>query len=143
MNAWTCAALITGAGAFGGVVNAFITDNGFTLPKLDGRTWCAGFISNVMVGAFAAFSSWAFYGSGAGIDIGIRTQSSEISLRFSALAGAFMVGVVGARWITNEVDKQLLKESVKIAGTKNLTAEECNELVKGPARQVRQRVENA
>lgn len=34
-----------------------------------------------------------------------------------ALAGAFLVGVVGAKWITNEADKRLLKESVKVAGT--------------------------
>jgi hypothetical protein len=143
MNPWTCAALITFAGALGGVVNALITDNGFILPQNKRAIWCPGFVSNVLVGAFAAFSSWAFYGSGAGIDLAQATGRAEISLRFSALAGAFLVGVAGAKWITNEVDKRLLKESVKVAGAKRLTSEECEELVKGSALQVLKRVEAA
>jgi hypothetical protein len=144
MNPWTCATLITLAGALGGVVNALMTDNGFILPRRRGEIWCVGFISNVIMGAVAAFSSWAFYGSGAGIDLAIKTERAEISLRFSALAGAFLVGVAGSRWITNEVDKKLLKESVKVAGTKTpLSSELCNELVKGTPGQVLTRVENA
>jgi hypothetical protein len=46
----------------------------------------------------------------------------------------------GAKWITNEVD-QLLKESVKIAGTKKLSMEECEKLVVGSPRQVLLQVE--
>jgi hypothetical protein len=70
-------------------------------------------------------------------------QRAGISFTFSALAGAFLVGVAGAKWITNEVDKKLLKESVKIAGTKKLTDEECQKLVEGPALRVLERVERA
>jgi hypothetical protein len=34
MNPWVCALLIATAGAVGGVVNAFLTDNGgFALPR--------------------------------------------------------------------------------------------------------------
>jgi hypothetical protein len=143
MNPWICATLISGMGAVGGVINALVTDNGFILPQRRGGTWCVGFISNVIIGAVAAFSSWAFYGSGAGIDVAKTTQRAEISLTFTALAGAFLVGVAGARWITHEVDRRLLKESVKIAGTKELTPEECDELVKGSAIQVLDRVQNA
>jgi hypothetical protein len=141
MSPWTCALLITLAGGLGGVVNALITDNGFALPKSERGIWCLGFIANVLVGAFAAFSSWAFYGSGAGIDLANVTERTEISLRFSALAGALMVGVAGAKWITNEVDKKLLKESVKVVGPKQLSAASCEELVKGSALQVLRRVE--
>src|SRR5580698_10209735 len=126
MNPWQCATLIFLAGAVGGVVNALVTDNGFTLPQSRGGIWCVGFISNVIIGAVAAFSSWAFYGSGAGIELaakatelaGISPERAGISLTFTALAGALLVGVAGARWITNEIDKRLLKESVKIAGSK-------------------------
>jgi hypothetical protein len=144
MNVWTCATLITLAGALGGVVNALITDNGFVLPRIRHAVWCAGFLSNIIVGAFAAFSSWAFYGSGAGIDLASAVERNQISLRFSAVAGAFLVGVIGARWITNEVDKQLLKDSVKVAGSKKkLTAKKSEELVKGSALEVRERVEAA
>jgi hypothetical protein len=65
--AWVCALLILGAGAVGGVVNALMTDNGFVLPTRERSILCPGFVSNVLVGALAAFSSWAFYGSGAGV----------------------------------------------------------------------------
>jgi hypothetical protein len=104
------------AGALGGVINALLTDNGFVLPTSRRAIWCPGFLANVLVGAFAAFSSWAFYGSGAGVELAAITERTEISLRFSALAGALLVGVAGAKWITNEVDKKLLKEGIKIAG---------------------------
>ena len=63
MNPWVCASLIAIAGSIGGVVNALLTDNGFVMPTRRSHVLCPGFISNVLVGAFAAFSSWAFYGS--------------------------------------------------------------------------------
>jgi hypothetical protein len=64
MNPWVCALLITVAGALGGTINAFLTDNGFLLPHLKRGIWCPGTLSNIFVGAFAAFASWALYGSG-------------------------------------------------------------------------------
>jgi hypothetical protein len=143
MNPWLCASLITGAGGVGGVVNALLTDNGFVLPKKRHSIWCPGFITNVLIGAFAAFASWAFYGAGAGIDLAQAAERTEISMRFSALAGAFMIGVVDAKWITNEVDKRILKESVKIAGIKKLSAKQCDKLVKGSALDVLTGVEAA
>ena len=143
MDPWTCAALIAIAGALGGVVNALLTDNGFALPRYRRGIWCPGVIANIFVGTFAALSSWSFYGSGASVELGQITERAQISLRFSALAGAFLVGVVGAKWITNEADKQLLRESVKLAGTKQLTPRECEQLVDGSATQVLDRVEAA
>jgi hypothetical protein len=144
MNPWTCAALIALAGAAGGIVNAFVSDNGFILPRNMHGIWCPGFISNILVGAFSAFSSWAFYGSGSGIELAnIGDARTEISLRFSALAGAFLVGVAGAKWITNEVDKQLLKESVKVVSRAKMSTEECERLVQGSPREVLERVERA
>lgn|SRR5687768_7106834 len=140
MHPWTCALLITLAGALGGVVNGLTTDNGFVFPQTRRGIWCPGIIANVLLGAFAAFASWAFYGSGSGVDLANVSHDTVISLRFSALAGAFLVGVVGAKWITGESDKLLLKESVKVAGSKSLTPEECDELVKGSPRKVLDRV---
>src|SRR5881628_1251262 len=110
MNPWTCAALISLAGGLGGVVNALLSDNGFITPQWRRTVWCPGFITNVLLGAVAAFISWALYGSGAGVELGQITDRNMISLRFSALAGAFVVGIAGAKWLTNEVDKKLLKE---------------------------------
>ena len=144
MDPWMCASLILLAGAVGGVVNALITDNGFVRPKVLRGIYCPGFIANVLVGAFAAFASWSFYGSGAGVElaaVAAGTERAEISLTFSALAGALLVGVAGAKWITNEVDKKLLKESVKIAGMKKLSMEECEQLIAGSPLQVLRRVE--
>ena len=139
MNPWVCALLVGIAGACGGLVNALLSDNGFAIPRQESGVWCPGAISNILVGAFAAFSSWSFYGSGAAIDLGLAGDSTRtaISLRFSALAGAFLVGVAGAKWITNEVDKRLLKESVKVAASgKPIPLKESERLIEGSARQV-------
>jgi hypothetical protein len=143
MNPWVCALLIIAAGAMGGAVNALLTDGGIVKPRFKRGIWCPGFISNLLIGAFSAFSSWAFYGSGAGVDISQAAERTQISLRFSALAGAFLVGVAGSKWITNEVEKRLFKESIKVAGSKQLTSEECDKLVQGSALQVLERVESA
>lgn len=143
MNPWTCAALIALAGALGGTINALLTDNGFVLPRREFRIWCPGFISNVLVGAFSAFSSWAFYGSGASVELAQITERTGISLRFSALSGAFLVGVAGARWITNEVDKRLLRESVEVAARKDIKPEDCRKLGKAPPREVLGAVQRA
>ncbi len=145
MNPWVCALFITIAGAIGGVVNAFLSDNGFALPRKVSGVWCPGAISNVLVGAMAAFSSWAFYGSGAAIELaGGQSARTMISLRFSALAGAFLVGVAGAKWITNEVDKRLLKESVKVAASgKPIALNESEQIVEGSPREVLQDIKRA
>jgi hypothetical protein len=143
MNPWTCALLITVAGAFGGIVNAFLTDNGFLLPHAKHGIWCSGALSNIFVGSFAAFASWAFYGSGAGVELlDLSSERTQISLRFSALAGAFLAGVAGAKWITNESAKLLLKESVRVASSATKTPAECERLVQGSAEQVLDRVES-
>jgi len=136
MNPWYCATFISASGAVGGVVNALLTDNGFILPTRVKDIWCPGFISNVLIGTFSAFASWSFYGSGAGLDVSGAGQRTQISLTFSALAGAFMVGVAGARWITNEVDKKLLGESVKIAAKKQISEVEFDKLASGPPKQI-------
>jgi hypothetical protein len=143
MNPWLCAALIVLAGAVGGVVNALLTSNGFILPRREKAILLPGFLSNVLIGAFAAFASWAFYGSGAGIDLAIQGGQTVTSLRFSALAGAFLVGVGGARWLSNEVDKQLLKETVKVAGERQLSRRDCEELVKLPPHEALAAAESA
>jgi hypothetical protein len=146
MNPWMCALLGAIAGAFCGVVNALLSDNGFALPRRVSGVWCPGAISNILVGAFAAFSSWSFYGSGAAIDLGMVGKSARtvISLRFSALAGAFLVGVAGAKWITNEVDKRLLKESVKVAASGTaLPLKQSGHIIEGSPRRVLQDVKEA
>jgi hypothetical protein len=143
MNPWVCALLIATAGAFGGIVNALLSDHGFALPRRVSGVWCPGAVSNVLIGAFAAFSSWAFYGSGASVEFADKSTRALISLRFSALAGAFLVGVAGAKWITNEVDKRFLRESIKLATKKTLPSQKSEQIIEGSPRQVLEGIKEA
>lgn len=113
MHPWICAGLIAAAGASGGLVNAMLSEEGLARPKTVKGVWCPGALSTIVIGALAAFASWAFYGSGAGIDLAEPTKQAHLQL--SALAGAFLVGVVGAKWIQNETAKRLFRETVKVA----------------------------
>jgi len=130
MKPWICILLITGAGGVGGLLNALMSDNGFALPTRVKGIWCPGALWNVFVGGVAAVTSWALYGSGAGIDLAATTatQREQISLRLGALAGALIIGIAGSKWLTNEVDKSLLKQSVVAAAKKSLSPEQCAEL---------------
>jgi len=141
MHPWSCAALIVIAGSVGGFVNALVSNNGFALPRRVKGVLCPGALSTVFIGAFAAFASWAFYGSGADLDV--TDANALIHLRFSAVAGAFLVGVVGAKWITNEADKRLLRESVNVAAAKNIPADRVQEIVSGSPLQVLENVTSA
>lgn len=141
MNIWICTVLIVLAGAAGGFVNALISSNGFALPRRIEGIWCPGALSTVLIGAFAAFASWAFYGSGADYDL--ANANNLIHLRFSAIAGAFLVGVVGGKWITNEADKSLLRESVKVAASKDISKEEAPAIASGTAMEVLNKVKAA
>ncbi len=142
MNPWICATLICMAGAAGGLVNALISQNGFALPRHVEGIWCPGAVSTVVAGMFAAFASWAFYGSGATIDL--ADVLARPHLQMPALAGAFLVGVVGAKWITNEADKRILRESTKIAGTKTkMSKEKAEEIASGAPIQVLKKVKEA
>src|SRR3978361_2198112 len=113
---------IFAAGAVGGIVNALISDNGFALPRKEptgqggGDIIRPGFFGNILVGGVAAAISWGLYGplatqcivgcpaptAGAGAGPGA-------AVTLASFVGAMLVGVGGARWLTNEVDKRLLK----------------------------------
>ncbi|MEW6495859.1 MAG: hypothetical protein AB1589_25565 [Cyanobacteriota bacterium] len=106
--------LVTGsvgvAGAIGGVVNALLTDNGFIWPYVEQvngiRITRPGFIGNIFISAVAAVISWGLYGPFAQANL---FEGQALSLTPSTFAGAILVGTAGAKWLTNEVDKRLLK----------------------------------
>jgi hypothetical protein len=104
------------AGAIGGLVNALITDNGFAFPRSeqmgDTKYLRPGWVGNVFISGIAACVSWGLYGPFAAVTIfgdDIGTPSVPLKLSLSACVGAVLVGMAGARWLTNEVDKTLLR----------------------------------
>lgn len=104
-------ALICLAGGLGGVINALVTDNGFFLPRAEKVKGSAiirmGFLTNILVGAAAGFVTWA---ATTGLIIGTPPASSmDNNLPVSALGNAVLVGIAGARVISSEIDKRLLK----------------------------------
>ena len=65
-SVWEMAAVIVGAGAVGGVVNALLSSNngfGIQWPKeATGGILQLGVLGNVLLGAFAALITWGLYG---------------------------------------------------------------------------------
>ena len=138
MTPLECATWITAAGAIGGVVNTILSREGFALPSKEAGIVCPGFLGNVCVGAFAAVISWALYGAGAGLELARETAGARetLSLTAGALAGAAMVGVAGARWLTSEVDKSLLRESMNRSAGQVMTPEQQQAIAQARPREV-------
>jgi hypothetical protein len=128
MSLWWILLVVCVAGAVGGVVNALMSDNGFVLPKTADGIIRPGYLGNVLIGAVAAGISWGMYGPLADYVIfgdaptGAPSQSPP-NLKVAALVGAVLVGVAGARWLSNEVDKKLLKAAASEAAGAKATDE--------------------
>lgn len=112
--------LVVVAGAIGGAVNAMLSDNGFIFPKAETTVTGAtvmrpGFLGNILTGSVAAVVSWGLYGPLSNqmiVGSSVTTTGSPLTgtgLTLASLVGAVIVGVGGARWLTSEVDKSLLK----------------------------------
>ena len=122
--------LVLLAGAVGGAVNALMTDNGFLLPKsettLSGATILRpGYVGNMLIGGVAALVSWGLYGPLGGYIVAGTTQALQanaaperLGLSLASLVGGLLVGVGGARWLSNEVDKNLLRAAASSAASK-------------------------
>ena len=117
--------IILTTGAAGGVVNALINDRGFILPgPLKGENgmvvYQAGWIGNLIVGAAASFTSWGLYGPFSEVVIGgcVDPAKCEADITISAMVGSFLIGIGGARWLTDQVSKNLLRSSAVAAAGK-------------------------
>ncbi len=124
MFLWKYMVIIFASGAVGGVVNALLTDNGFILPEKEqqGNTKIIrpGFLVNIFIGGIAALISWGLYGPFAQVFIIGGTNDPNIvttGLSLSSVVGGLLVGVGGARWLTNEVDKKLLRAAASKAAS--------------------------
>jgi hypothetical protein len=145
MSVWSCLTFIAIAGAIGGLVNTLMTDGRFRLPKYEAGILCPGFLGNVCIGAFAAAISWALYGAGAGIEVARlgATERQVVSLTVGALAGAGLIGVGGARWLSQEVDSKLLRASLNVTAEKTMTPEQRSAIAAAPAIDVFRSVQGA
>ena len=118
------------SGAFGGIINAIVSDNGFIRPReetVDNVTIIRpGFAGNILLGAVAAFISWGLYGAFSGAIIyGSETGLvANIALSISTVAGAILIGMGGARWLTNEEDKTLLRTAAVTAAASRASCDE-------------------
>ncbi len=127
--------IIALSGAVGGVINALVSDNGFIKPREETAENVTiirpGFAGNILLGGVAAFISWGLYGafsstivygavSGAG--------TAEVSVTISSIAGAVLVGIGGARWLTNEVDKRLLRTAASTAAASRESFDEAQKI---------------
>lgn len=124
MSIFQLLAAVALAGVIGGLVNALTSDNGFILPKkeqIDKLTILRpGYLGNAFMGAVAATISWGLYGPLATYYVlgGVKDPAaSPAGLTLSALFGAVLVGVGGAKWLTNEVDKSLLRAAASKAAS--------------------------
>ncbi len=117
--------IIVFSGAVGGVINALVSDNGFIKPmqeSVDNEIIIRpGFAGNILLGSAAAFISWGLYGAfSSTVVFGAVSGpgTGEVSVSISSIAGAILVGIGGARWLTNEVDKRLLRTAAAVAASK-------------------------
>jgi hypothetical protein len=136
MAVWIPLGIILLSGAVGGIINAIISDNGFVKPREETiDNVCIirpGIAGNILLGAVAAFISWGLYGSYSGVLIFGATAgigAEELDLSLSAIAAAILIGIGGARWLTNEVDKSLLKTAAVTAAASRPSFEESQRMV--------------
>ena len=136
MPIWPLLLIVCAAGAVGGLINALISDNGFALPrteKVDSMSVVRpGFIGNIVIGAVASGVSWGLYGPLSLVQI-LPTigNPTQVAMTLSALVGAVLVGVGGARWLTNEVDKKLLKATASEAAASEPSSEMARNIAMG------------
>lgn len=129
------------AGAIGGVVNALLSENGFVFPKKmptngsnGGSIWRPGYLGNILIGAVAAIVSWGLYGPFSseylfGSSSILDNTPKQFGLTLSAFVGAVLVGIGGAKWLSDEVDKRLLRAAASEAAKKEGSPEVSNQIL--------------
>lgn len=118
---WAILGCVAAAGAAGGLANALIGGSGGTgrliLPQVVQGVFQLGFVGNVFLGAFGAVLTWGLYGPlKDSVIVGTRAGGAlPANLTVTALVGAALTGAAGAKVITSELDKSLLKKTAMAA----------------------------
>ncbi len=116
--------LIGIAGGVGGLANALLGGGGLILPQMvaaqgQGLVLVPGVVGNLLVGLLAAVVSYALYGPAAALPVfgtkGAPAPTTPVT--YAALAGAFLVGFSGGRWISTQAEKQI-SQATALAVTK-------------------------
>lgn len=120
-------ALILVAGTIGGIVNGLLTEGSILIPgkvavKDNMSVWRPGILGNIFIGAVAAFVFWTVYGSGNVSDL--LHPPSTLSVSPLTVGFSILTGIAGARWLTNEVDKNVLKKSLAMVMKTDSTIEQ-------------------
>ncbi len=119
MSIWPPLGIVALAGLLGGLINAILTDHGFSLPGYvdkDRTIWRTGFLGNVVVGVTAAVASWGLYGPASGYVIYPQTVNrGPYTLTLTGVFTSLIIAIGGARWLTSEVDKRLLRATAVAA----------------------------
>lgn len=110
------------AGALGGLVNALMADKIKFLPGAEtvGNTsyYYPGLLGNLVVSGVAAVVSWGLYGPFASSNLIGPPSKEPLTVTYAAFVGAILVGMAGARWLSNEVDKTMLRTAASVAASK-------------------------
>lgn len=128
--------VVFGAGVVGGALNALFTDNGFIFPTTKDGVLRPGFAGNVFTGGVGALVSWGLYTASAFVVLGDAGAATLPSLTLGSLAGAVLVGIGGARWLSNEVDKTMLHAATVEIAKKQPSAQLSDAVAKGSPSQV-------
>lgn len=132
ISMWLLLVIICVAGAVGGLVNSLLNANSFFLPCTEQvdhfRVMHPGFLGNMLIGMVSAGLSWGLYGPLSMTPIFSALPATQ-SLTLSALVGAVVVGIGGARWLTNEIDKKVLTVAASKAAAAPASPDAAQQLV--------------
>jgi len=126
--------IIALSGAIGGAINAIISDNGFILPREENSQNASiiipGVLTNILMGAASGFLYWALIEANSVFVIyGTATPGvDDMKITVYSIAMALLVGATGSKYLTNEIDKRLLKAAAVSAAASKSSAEDAQKM---------------
>ena len=125
---WKMVVVVVIAGALGGVVNAYLTDNGFIKPKNATEKGVEilrpGVVGNVLIGVVAALVTWGLLSQYSVMVLvsgspATNPPTPPADLTLGTVIGALLAGIGGAKVLTTIVDKRLVQAAASMAADSN------------------------